>query len=489
MWNDSMAPILTPLFKSCLVATLFVGCSDSSSDDDKDIPLPTLVISEVCPSPGIGPAAEFIEIQNIGEGPTELSEVKVSGAISYEFPKNLEPLEAGKTAVLVADANAFALAYPGKEIYGTYEGNLSRKGEEVKLEAKNGKDIFEAKYDNDPEWPIAAAYFGHCYQLKAGASGQWPADWKASASIGGTPGELSDAALSPKLRIEEILPPTDSTGYFLEFKNLSEENLNLQNYHLGFDTDSLQSLPEFAIAAGARALFPLDSLPSLSLSNQRIDLYLFNPSSRDAQKVELPYLEKGQSFSLFTKGLWAISTPTPNAENSIAKPGPLLLTEIHPNPSANGMEFLELKLTGEEDLLLKDSLTNWKVEFKGINVDLPQGALLKAGEHLLLVREEDGLASNVQDSLGLGSGLVLNYSGKLSNTGEEIWVEVPTEQYTTASGEIKWATVRSDRVSYLNGEGWPLAEELDGKSLLRNSESSWAIEADEWTLNSPTPGK
>ena len=111
---------------------------------------------------------EFIELRNVGSSSIDLTDVRFTKGINFDFPSSLI-LQPGSNTVVVRNAAAFAARYgSGLPVAGVWEaGNaLSDGGEEVKLSFGAGDLITSVTYDNALPWPTetAAASSGFCHK-------------------------------------------------------------------------------------------------------------------------------------------------------------------------------------------------------------------------------------------------------------------------------------------------------------------------------------
>ena len=140
----------------------------------------------------------------------------------------------------------------------------------------------------------------------------------------------------------------------------------------------------------------------------------------------------------------------------------------------------------------------WKVE--GINLEMPQGAVLpKGGRALLLsdslisdtaaIRKDYSIASDVQ---------IFLYKGKLSNRGETVAVKQPFDWDPVTPDDtnpdlntslVQWYYDWSDATLY--SDTWEGFEETDGfgKSMQRSDYTTMGYEASAWKVAEPTVGK
>jgi hypothetical protein len=138
----------------------------------------------------VTPTGEFIELQNIGEEAIELNQVQFTDAVEFTFPERV--LAAGDVVLVVADEAIFEAEYgSGLPVAGVYSGRLSNGGERIELVDAIDQVIQEFTYSDD--WIPATDGDGYSLVLidptdSDLSSWNRPASWRASETIGGSPG-------------------------------------------------------------------------------------------------------------------------------------------------------------------------------------------------------------------------------------------------------------------------------------------------------------
>jgi hypothetical protein len=106
---------------------------------------------------------EWIELMNAGDAPLDLTPVRLTRGIDFDFAGSaVTTLPPGGRVVVVNNPAAFGARYPaalaGLQIAGAWEAgdNLSNDGEMVRLSFGTGVTIREFTYDDDAPWPMAA---------------------------------------------------------------------------------------------------------------------------------------------------------------------------------------------------------------------------------------------------------------------------------------------------------------------------------------------
>ncbi len=149
-----------------------------------------LRVTEIMYNPTRGSNYEFIELQNVGSDTLDLTGVRFTTGIQFEFPSmSLAP----GGFVLVVSSAAFLdeLVLAGHTVAGVYTGKLDNAGEEVVLQLPLPYDANIQKFTYDDKWyPLSD---GSGYSLEIRDSSAPVADWdKTSAwrigALQGSPG-------------------------------------------------------------------------------------------------------------------------------------------------------------------------------------------------------------------------------------------------------------------------------------------------------------
>ena len=159
-----------------------------------------LVISEIMYNPSTGQEHEYLELHNIGANALDLTDVRFTDGIGFDFPSGTIIAPDGYVLV-VRDLVAFEAFYGlGLPVVGSYglsdSGSLSNGGEDLAL-SLGTSIIHEFEYDDRSPWPLAADGQGSGLVLYQVSSSQGVLDllghgvaenWRQGV-IGGTPGE------------------------------------------------------------------------------------------------------------------------------------------------------------------------------------------------------------------------------------------------------------------------------------------------------------
>lgn len=197
-----------------------------------------LVITEIMYNPPGGSDYEFIELKNVGATSLDLTDVRFTKGIDYDFPDQTM-INPGEHLLVVRDQAAFESRYgTGLPIAGEWTpgDKLSNGGERLKLSLGAGTAIHDLDYLDVAPWPVSPDGSGYSLVLRYPdflpvPDHALPSSWRASASVYGSPGaddflsysewanETFTAAelLDPAISGTDADPEHDGLPNFLEF--------------------------------------------------------------------------------------------------------------------------------------------------------------------------------------------------------------------------------------------------------------------------------
>ncbi len=319
-------------------------------------------ISEVHYNPPGGTAFEFIELQNIGTAPVDLSGMSFSG-VTYAFG-NGTTLAAGARLVIASDVSpgSFAIVYPGVVVTGYYVGSLNNGGERLALIDLTGNVITSVDYDDANGWPLAADGGGFSLEnINLYGDPDDPANWRASAVSGGTPGAANATALTAVVRLNEVLAENlgvvNHAGTFPDFVELANTSgviVDVGGWSLTDNDNARQFVfpPGSTIDANGFLTVWCDATtnatPGLhtgfALDGQGDRVYLYNAATNLVDALtfgrQLPNASVGR-----VGGAWVLNTVTTNAANIAASVSPgsaLSINEFLANAPTGFPDWIEL---------------------------------------------------------------------------------------------------------------------------------------------------
>lgn len=114
------------------------------------LPVDALRITEMMYAPQVGP--EYLELQNISDQAIDISGIRLSDGIEFEFPTGTI-LAAQEFIVVTEDAVSFRETYGvGTRVAGEYDGKLNNGGETISLLQPSPVDTAILRFDYAPTW-------------------------------------------------------------------------------------------------------------------------------------------------------------------------------------------------------------------------------------------------------------------------------------------------------------------------------------------------
>jgi hypothetical protein len=135
---------------------------------------------------------EWVEIMNIGSEGLDLSELRFTKGIEFDFVEGSKmTIAPGERLVIVANEEAFNLRHGYAEtpdfVIGEFSKSLSNGGERVKLSFGAGTLVREVEYNDKFPWPDAVDGSGASLVLVDGF-GADAGNWRPSVGTNGSPG-------------------------------------------------------------------------------------------------------------------------------------------------------------------------------------------------------------------------------------------------------------------------------------------------------------
>ncbi len=455
-----------------------------------------------------GDSLEFIELKNVGSTPVDLGGVAFTDGISFEFDNGIT-LAAGGFIVLAANVTEFANHY-GFQPFGDFDGRLNNAGEQITLLGNNGTTLISFIYSDRYPWPLSPDGAGFSLvpvSESAGLDLNNPDNWRGSR-LGGSPGadEPVVSSIAPIIVNEalthtdlpfkdaiELFNPTNSTvdigGWYLsdekeaplKYKFPANTEISAQGY-LVFDEDDFNANP------GQAGNFALSSFGDA--------IYLFSADDQDNLTGYMRGFTFGGADNGVTFGREEFSTgeedfllqksETLGRENSGARIGPVVISELHYNPVVGEEEFIELINVSTQTIALFDGQfpeNTWQIE--GIAYIFPQNIEI-GPQSIILVVPVEPAAFRAARGVPANVDIYGPYSGKLSNAGEVIRLTAPDNPDT--DGTVPYFDI--DRVSYQDSAPWPASADGGGPSIVKINLDGLSSDPVSWlaTQNGGTPG-
>ncbi len=350
-----------------------------------------------------GDELEFIEIKNIGTAPLELTNVRLTNAVSYTFPVSAK-LAPGAFLLLAENTTRFQARY-GLHADGQFSGQLNNGGETLEVRDAFDRVIASLAYDDKDGWPTYADGLG--YSLATNnpgvimGAGQ-PESWRASTMHGGSPGAddpvavvlnefFFDAATKQLSAIELYNPaphPVDVSGWAV-----TERWAGAANY--GASPGNVARFPANTVlpAHGYLAVPVADLSRPLTFGAGPGVLVLRSVAAGDwltgylhGFTVYAPAFADSLGRTVLADGSTALTPQigTPSAANGAPHVAPVTITKIKLLPDG-AAKWVELTNHGDAPVALyaaSDPTSTWVID--GLLFRFPPGVTLGAHERLLV---------------------------------------------------------------------------------------------------------
>ncbi|MBN2508002.1 MAG: lamin tail domain-containing protein [Verrucomicrobia bacterium] len=317
------------------------------------------------PAGSAGSRFEFLELQNIGATKLDLSYYTFDG-ISFQFPVGYT-LNPGARIVLGSNiaTNDWIARYPGVPVAGWFDGNLNNGGERIAIYF-GAQLVTAVTYSDGGGWPEAADGLGWSLEvINPQGDPNDPANWRASASLNGSPGLGNPSLPAPAVVFNELMAtnatavPHDA-GYpdWIELHHAGATPIDLSGWSLTdsgdprkfvFPAGVILNPGEFRVVwcdatqpASTAAGPDLNTGFALACEGETLALY-------DAHTNRLDAISFGPQLADFSIGRvgsdWTLTLPTPGAANRaapVAGTGSLVLNEWLANAPPGGSDWIEL---------------------------------------------------------------------------------------------------------------------------------------------------
>ena len=385
---------------------------------------------------GVEAQLEFVELQNRGPQPVDVSGFRFAQGLTYSFPQGtvIEPFE---YVVISPDPAAARTAYGIDRVFGPWLGSLDNGGEILTLVDAGGRLINRVHYGDGGAWPSRPDGRGPSLEL---TTREGPNDqgrhWRPSTGLNGTPGAANsrllpkgehEVAPSPYLGglINEVRATTPGQPGFIEVYNSGDAVLALagalvvsSDFTVVYEFPAGTSLPPggfLVIPDAATGPVPTENLRYLLLSSAREVL----------DDLGTTYIAD-RSFGRFPDGdrdAHVLDNASPSAPNAYTEDRRVVINEIayHPTfvePSgdctrrcSDALQWIELHNPGDSSV----DLGAWRLT-NAIDFDFPAGSSIEAGAYLVIAADRAAF----QASFPAVSPVLGDWVGRLSHASETI---------------------------------------------------------------------
>ncbi|HUF63790.1 MAG TPA: lamin tail domain-containing protein [Verrucomicrobiales bacterium] len=413
-----------------------------------------VIFSEIMYNPP-GDLPEFIEITNNSATPLDIAEWTFSDGITYTFPAfsagdpQRSFLRAYETILLTSATEAelrSAYTVPAAtRVWASWgESKLNNAGERLTLRDATGGLVCSVNYNDRRPWPLAADGAGHSIHVihPNFHIDDWH-NWRASASPGGSPGELEPEPAPAPIQLSELSFDSEGKLAWVELFNRSEGALDLTGWSivLNFAFEEGTSLSGL-VPAGGYSVIDLGA----EVTGGAATVILLDPNGAVASIQRQPNILAAYSYQTWPAGSdeWYRSADSSRGEaNSPPIENDVVITEIMYDHLANSQgEYVEIYNRGEQAV----DLSGWQF-VEAMEFAFPAGTRLDPGAYLVVALDAAWMQSAYPGIEVLG-----DFQGRLSNSGE-------TVRLHDSNGNL------ADIVDYGVGGDWPLLADGLGSSM------------------------
>lgn len=463
-----------------------------------------------------GDEFEFLEFKNAGATELDLSGLRISNGVEYEFPLGTR-LAPGRFLVLAENAVAFAQRYPTPVPDGVYAGQLSNAGERVTVVDPAGATLLTVGYGTEVPWPTTPDGAGFSLVPRDPVRNPAPdlaGSWRASSKVAGSPGADDPPNGVVPVVVNEILAHTDLPALdAVELHNPGGVDAPIGGWFL---TDDLSRPKKYRVPSGSvipaggylvidEAQFnaPAQGTNAFRFSSTGDEVFLFSAAEDGVLSGYSDGGAFGASFNgvslvRLTNSVGQISlvpavTPSFGSQNSPIRLGPVLLQEVHYAPAVGEAPFVELVnvSSAPQPLFDPENPSNtWRLA--GLDFAFPPGITLPPGGYAI-VTEMD--AAQFRQLTGLPAAVPVfgPTPGQLQRNGERLELLQPDRpNLETNNGVVRTVVpyVVVDAVRYNDREPWPVIASLGGVPLERRVPVQFGDDPAAWRagLSGPSPG-
>ncbi len=306
---------------------------------------------------------EFIELLNIAGRPVDLTGMRFTQGVLFDFPET--SLAPGERVLVVRNQAAFQARYgAGIDVLGEFSGALHDGTDRNTLISSDGQEILSFSYQDSAPWPQRADGQGSSLELiNVHSSAGRGASWRASTQYGGSPGSAGVGPLDEVLINEVLVDGNDTASGGVELYNHAGGQIDVGGWYLsnsGSDPRKFRIPDSTVIEARGYVVFsgadllsaPGGGLMFDGLHGDQVMLLKTDDTGKTthfADHVQFGALRPGESLGRWPNGLGDFTpmiSPTidpehpENGENSGPRVGPLVISELmyHPRETDDTIE-------------------------------------------------------------------------------------------------------------------------------------------------------
>ena len=186
---------------------------------------------------------QFVELMNIKDEVADLSDWRLSGGITFTFPKGTQ-IQPKSFKVIAASPLAFSKHYKVQAL-GPFKKRLSHSGESISLMNDAGQVVDEFTFSDDPPWPKSADGYGASLEriaptIPVTTHQNWaPSKLPPQTIAAGSPGTINfnfQQTLPPTISDASRVPENPRPGQSISIETAIVDDHGIQNATLVFQT-------------------------------------------------------------------------------------------------------------------------------------------------------------------------------------------------------------------------------------------------------------
>ncbi len=451
--------------------------------------------------------SQFIELKNVGNSPLDLTGVKLTRGVRFDFTRSaVRILEPGAYVVLAKQREAFESHYGAVSGFaGVFEGALNHDNDRITLVSGFDEVIQDFRYSASAFPTTDGLGYSLVIADERGGLDQWDhhSGWRPSTALGGSPGRQDPAPSIPHVRITEVMSRgLAGTPDMIELQNQESAAASIGGWFL---TDDPKTPKKFRIPPGttlaARGFVsysdtqfdPKPKSPAgFGLSSSGDEVWLFSADANGLLTGYADRLKFGPSAAGFTFIAWdasdgeryavASTTPTLGKANSNPLPATAIFSRVQRSVTPGGIDFIEIQnRTGAALRLSQDGApaNSWRIP--ALAWSFPAGASLPPGGSCVLVSIDPEL---FRDRYQVPADVQI--LGPVEGLGSPSDFHLELQRPDTTLSPLQFITV--DQWTLSDDPSWPKAS-APAACLLRVKPELPGIEPGAWVAGVAEPGR
>lgn len=312
--------------------------------------IPAMVINEIMCNPmSEQDNAQFIELYNNSGGSVNLGGWKLRGEVEFDIPAGTT-IPANGYLVIAANKAWLQTVYGSATIVGDWSGNLSKKGDLIRLLDQHGNLADEVDYKSGGDWPDLGANKGSSLELiNPTMDNNRASAWRASDesnkavfstySVSGTFQEIFDP--TPVWTLEQFMNANEYKEWC--FRLPKEAHIELRNItlqHNGSGSNLLQNVNTVSNTGSSSNGWLCQGTHAPTYMDGSSVLHLISDGHGDNKEnrieIDCTGINAGNSYTMTFEARWVSGTPRLVGEVCLQTIGKAWLIDVPNNLGTPG---------------------------------------------------------------------------------------------------------------------------------------------------------